>query len=93
MGNVRSSALENGVLIGGALGSFGAGWISWYFYNQMFKVFSIVRQLAPEDIELLMSIERLKASGDKALLVWIIIGIALLAIGIGREAYQRRPDS
>jgi hypothetical protein len=89
VGNIRNSALENGVLIGSGLASFGAGWVAHYFYGYMAKLVSIITGLAPGDTELLMGIEHLKASGEKALLICIIIGVVLLALGIGREAYQR----
>jgi hypothetical protein len=89
VGNIRNSALENGFLIGSGLASFGAGWVAHYFYGYMTKLVSIITELAPGDTELLIDIERLKASGDKALLTCIIVGVVLLAIGIGREAYQR----
>lgn len=89
MGKVRDSALFNGFLIGLACGSFCVGWVGHHLYNHLAKMVSIVSQIASGDTELLRDIELLKASGDKTLLVCIIIGIVLLAVGIGREVYQR----
>jgi hypothetical protein len=52
VGSIRNSALENGVLIGGGLASFGAGWVAQYFYGYVAKLVSIITELAPEDTEL-----------------------------------------
>lgn len=76
----RSSALFHGILVGTAFGSFGVGWACHHFY---YFLADVARIAFPEDIQLM------KASGDKALLLSIIVGAVLLAIGIGGEIYQR----
>ena len=89
MGKVRNPALENGFLISYALGSFAAAWVGRHYYNHLAKVYSIFRSLAPGDPERVTYVEQLKASADKALLLFIIIGMVLLTLGIGREVHQR----
>lgn len=78
---MRDSALGNGFFIGVGASSFGTGCLARYFYAHMA---SMVSGIAP-----LTDVEALKAAGDKALLLCIIVGIICLAIGIGNEVYQR----
>ena len=80
MKKFRDSALLNGMLIGIGLGFFAGGWVGRHFY---YLLADVARITSPGDVELM------KASGDKALLLCIIIGVILLAMGIGREIYQR----
>ena len=96
MGKVRTSALVNGLLIGVALGAFGAGLLGrYFFYHLAEEHLAVWLPLYPDSTELLMHVESLKATGNEILLISIIAGIVLLALGIGNEVYQRakRHDS
>ena len=90
MRKARNSALANGACIGVALGLFLLGWVNHYIAYELAQEY-VEKWLPvyPDDTELLMHIEYLKATGNEILLVCIILGIVLLGTGIGLEAYQR----
>ena len=94
MSKARNSALVNGLSIGVALGMFGLGWFNrWVAHEIAREYVEEYIPIYPDDPSLLMHIEYLKATGDKLLLICIIIGIVLLALGIGMEAYQRAKEA
>lgn len=93
MGHVRRDALVNGLCIGVALGFFLLGWVVRYISYSLAEEYTEEwLPVYPNDTGLLMHIEYLKTAGNQILLIVIIIGIVLLAVGIAMEVYQRAKE-
>jgi hypothetical protein len=90
MKKARNYALVNGVCIGLALGLFLLGWVNHYIAYELAQEYvEKWLPLYPGDEGLLAHIEYLKATGNEIMLICIILGIVILGVGIGLEAYQR----
>ena len=91
MSKARNTALANGISIGCGLGVFGIGLLGRYFFHHLAEehLEEYLGVYPAQDTELLMHVASLKETGYQMLLICVIGGIVLLALGIGNEAYER----